>query len=87
MTRYTIRLKSSARKELEALSDILFERIDSKIQDLSEAPRPTGCKKLQGQQGLWRIRIGDYRVVYSIHDIVRTVEILRVAHRSEVYGK
>jgi mRNA interferase RelE/StbE len=52
---------------------------------LSENPRPAGCKKLRGFKDTWRIRIGDWRVVYLIDDVAKLVTITRVAHRREVY--
>jgi mRNA interferase RelE/StbE len=86
MTRnYTLFLKSSAQKELDALSNPLFDRIDRKILILEADPRPTGAKKLRGHSDYWRIRIGDYRVIYVIDDTARRIDILRIAHRKEVY--
>ena len=52
---------------------------------LAEDPRPLGCKKLKGRKDQWRIRVGDYRVVYTIDDAKLLVEVTRVRHRSEVY--
>ena len=85
MADYSITFARSARKELEALSNSLIARIFLKIESLAAEPRPTGCKKLQGNTNLWRIRIGDYRVVYSIDDIAEVVDIVRIRHRREVY--
>ncbi len=85
MARYSLDLKSSARKELDALDDALFIRIDRKIRALAEDPRPPGCKKLKGYRDQWRIRVGDWRVVYIIQDVEARVIITRVAHRREVY--
>lgn len=85
MADYSISFARSARKELEALSSPLIERIFTKIESLGVEPRPTGCKKLQGNSNLWRIRIGDYRVVYSIDDAIEVIEIIRINHRREVY--
>jgi mRNA interferase RelE/StbE len=78
-------LKSSARKELERLPPNLIQRVFPKLEALGADPRPAGCKKLKGGQDVWRIRIGDYRVVYSIHDERRLVSVTRIRHRSEVY--
>jgi mRNA interferase RelE/StbE len=82
---YSVAIKSSAQKELDALDDAVFRRIDRKILALAENPRPAGCKKLKGYKDQWRIRIGDWRVVYSIDDSAKRVSISRVAHRREVY--
>lgn len=85
MARYSLEVKASARKELDALGDVLFTRIDRKIMALAENPRPAGCKKLRGYKDLWRIRIGDYRVIYFINEGKQFISIARVAHRKEVY--
>lgn len=58
----------------------------SHIEPLAAVPRPVGCKKLKGGDKEWRIRIGDYRIVYEIDDHARTVDITRIAHRREVYN-
>ena len=85
MARYTLEIKPSAGKELDALSDALFARIDRKIMALAENPRPPGCKKLKGYRDQWHIRVDDYRVVYTIDDANLLVEVTRIRHRSEVY--
>ena len=82
---YTVVFARSARKELESLDRTIALRILKKIEDLSVNPRPAGCKKLAGQNSLWRIRIGDYRVVYTIEDARRLIDIGIVRHRSKVY--
>ena len=85
MARYSIEIKRSAQKELDALEDVLFTRVDRKILALADNPRPAGCRKLQGYRDQWRIRIGDWRVVYIIDDAAKLVCVTRVAHRREVY--
>ena len=85
MAKYSLEIKPSAAKELDALDNALFARIDHKVLALAENPRPPGCKKLRGYKDLWRIRVGDWRVVYIIDDGARRVSITRVAHRREVY--
>ena len=85
MPEYAIQIKHSAQKELDDLEDALFDRIDRKLLGLAAFPRPTGCKKLRGYKDLWRIRIGEYRVIYRIDDTARTVMITHVAHRRDVY--
>lgn len=82
---YTITFARSARKELERLDKKLGLRILDKIEALSAAPRPPGCKKLQGEESLWRIRIGDYRVIYSVDDKQKIVDVSAVRHRREIY--
>jgi mRNA interferase RelE/StbE len=70
---------------LDTLDDAVFKRIDRKVLGLADNPRPPGCKKLRGYKDQWRIRVGDWRVVYLIDDAARLVTITRVAHRREVY--
>jgi mRNA interferase RelE/StbE len=55
------------------------------VERLASVPRPPGCKKLVGGDKEWRIRIGDYRVVYEIDDAAKTVDVTRIAHRRDVY--
>ena len=85
MTKYHVELKPSARKELEALPNVLVGRVISKMESLAEDPRPAGCKKLRGYKDQWRVRIGDWRMVYIIDDEAQLVSITRIAHRSKVY--
>jgi len=82
---YDIVLKSSAQEELDALDNGIFRRIDRKVLALSETPRPPGCKKLKGYKDHWRIRVGDWRVVYIIDDSAKRIILTRVAHRRDVY--
>jgi len=85
VSEYTITFSRSARKELEAVDAPIVNRILPSIEFLAEEPRPKGCLKLHGEENLWRIRIGDYRGVYSINDDERVVDISAVRHRSEAY--
>ena len=85
MSSYTVEVKPSARKELEALPDNVLARVVRRLETLTEAPRPAGCKKLKGYKDQWRVRIGDWRVVYIIDDAAKIVSVTRIAHRREVY--
>ncbi len=85
MANYSISFVRSARKELERLPDDLADRIFAKIEALTKSPRPVGSIKLHGQQNLWRMRVGDYRVVYSIDDFSKVIEISVIRHRRDVY--
>ena len=82
-----VEMKPSARKELERLSNSMNARIFPRLENLANDPRPTGCKKLRGGNREWRIRVGDYRVVYTIDDANLLIEITRIRHRSEVYER
>lgn len=85
MPEYAISFTRSARKELEALPSDIVDRIFPKIEALAVNPRPTGCKKLKGSNHLWRIRVGVYRVVYSILEKEIHIEIIAVRHRRDAY--
>ena len=84
MASYRLLIKPSAAKELEALPKKDRRRIVAKIHDLSNEPRPPGCEKLSGQD-LYRVRQGNYRVLYAVQDTDLVVVIITVAHRREVY--
>jgi mRNA interferase RelE/StbE len=81
---YRVELTKRARKELDALPDAIGERIFARLEQLKSNPRPADVKKLKGRDA-WRIRAGDYRVIYTIHDNVLLVLVVRVAHRREAY--
>jgi mRNA interferase RelE/StbE len=85
MRKYEITFARSARKELQSLSLPLAERILGKIEQLGINPRPHGYKKLRGQPVLFRIKVGSYRVIYSIDDTGLVIDISVVRHRSEAY--
>jgi mRNA interferase RelE/StbE len=85
VTKYVVEIKPSARRELEDLSDSLIARLVPKIEALAANPRPSGCRKLRGYKDFWRIRVGDYRVVYIIDDDRKIVSVTRIAHRRDVY--
>ena len=87
MASYCVVLTSSAEKELKGLSAQLNARIVPRLENLADNPRPPGCKKLQGGDKEWRIRVGDYRVVYTIDDAKLLVEVTRTRHRSDVYER
>lgn len=85
MSRYQIEIKVSAKKELARLPRQIAEKVVERIKWLADNPRPYGCKKLCGEDSIYRIRVGDYRVVYSIVDQCLIVEVIRIRHRREVY--
>ena len=87
MGNYSVEVKPPARKELEALPSSVLARVVKKVESLGDAPRPTGCKKLRGYKDQWRVRVGDWRVVYIIDDEAKLVSITRIAHRREVYER
>ena len=85
MREYTVVFARSARKELQALDRTVAARILKRIKALTREPRPSGCKKLEGTDNLWRIRIGAWRVVYSVDDTTSLVEVSVIRHRREAY--
>ena len=82
---YDVLIERTAERDLKSLPTAVFARIVPRIKALADNPRPTGCHKLAGSKSDWRIRIGDYRVVYEIDDAGKHVKIFRVRHRREVY--
>jgi mRNA interferase RelE/StbE len=85
MADYSISFARSARKELESLSPNWVQKNFSAIEALAKEPRPKGCRKLTTEKNLWRIRRGDYRVIYTIDDDKRAIDIIAVRHRSKAY--
>jgi mRNA interferase RelE/StbE len=82
---YKVEILKGALKQLKKLSPELQERIQVKIDDLAIEPRPNGVKKLKGQENAYRIRVGDYRIIYDIFDDVLRVKVVEIGHRSKVY--
>ena len=85
MTSHRVALTASAEKELDGLPSKVIVRIMARLEQLAAGPRPPGCKKLKTGDNQWRVRVGDYRVVYEIDDTAKTVDVTRIAHRREVY--
>ena len=84
MASYRLLIKPSAAKELEALPRKDRRKITTRIEGLAGEPRPHGCEKLSGLEQ-YRVRQGDYRVVYSIDDEMRAVLVVKIGHRRDVY--
>jgi mRNA interferase RelE/StbE len=82
---YRVFLERAAEKQLKQLSAKLHDRVIAAIQRLAKNPRPAGCRKLAGTDDDWRIRVGDYRIVYEIDDGLGEVRVNRIRHRREVY--
>ena len=83
---YAILIKASAAKELDAIdSKAMRLRIVKLIQSLTTEPRPPACKKLAGRDDSFRVRAGDYRVVYAVNDREIVVEVIKIGHRREIY--
>jgi mRNA interferase RelE/StbE len=86
MTQYRIELRPAAVRALRKLDPTIRHRVQGAIALLGQDPRPPGARKLQGRDGL-RVRVGDYRIIYTIHDDVLTVVILTLGHRRDVYER
>ena len=84
MASYSLFIKPSAAKEIEAVPKPDRRRIVAKIMSLSSDPRPPGCEKLSGHDQ-YRIRQGNYRILYQIHDLKLIVVVVKVGHRRDVY--
>jgi mRNA interferase RelE/StbE len=82
---YYIEFAKPAAKQLKALSPQEQQRIKSKIDALVDSPRPDGVVKLSGEDDLYRIRVGDYRIIYSIQDNHLLILVLKIGHRRDVY--
>lgn len=83
---YQIIIKKEALKELKQLPKSAVKGISLSIEELSANPRPEGCKKLKGsKENLWRIRVGNYRVIYLIDDVIRIVNVRNIGHRKDIY--
>lgn len=84
---YSVGYETKAQKELGKLDKQIARRISRAVSALGTNPRPAGCRRLVGYDELWRIRVGNYRVIYTIQDTELIVLALRIAHRSEVYRR
>ncbi|HEY3303266.1 MAG TPA: type II toxin-antitoxin system RelE/ParE family toxin [Candidatus Binatia bacterium] len=82
---YRLYLRPAAEKDLQWLPREVASRVERAINRLCDEPRPRGSKKLSGYENEWRVRVGDYRILYTIDDAKKEVRIARVAHRREVY--
>jgi mRNA interferase RelE/StbE len=85
VTRYRVEFTAAAAKQVRKLDAQVRRRVLLAIAELEVDPRPDGVKKLAGDDNAWRIRIGDYRVLYEVHDGSLLVLVFRVAHRRDVY--
>jgi len=85
MMQYEIQFKASAAKEFRKLPVEIKARLQKAINALKTEPRPPGTKKLAGEDDLYRIRVGDYRVIYKVDDAVPLITVMRIRHRREVY--
>jgi mRNA interferase RelE/StbE len=82
---YSVKITSRAEGELKGLDRPVGNRVVTAILALASDPRPPGCLKVRSAEGVWRIRVGDWRIGYEINDSLQEVVVIRVGHRSEFY--
>lgn len=82
---YEIQISKSASKRIKNLSSELQERIEAKIDSLAIEPRPDGVKKLKGRENSYRVRAGNYRILYDIFDNILLVSVVEIGHRRNIY--
>jgi mRNA interferase RelE/StbE len=83
---YKVIVSRKVEKEIDNLPGHAVKRIGKAIDQLAQNPHPAGSKKLSGtQENLWRIRVGDYRIIYDIQEVLKIVEVKRIRHRKDVY--
>lgn len=82
---YQVLVERAAEKDLKRLASDIQYRVATALRGLAKNPRPTGSRKLAGTKHDWRVRVGDYRIIYEIADVIRVVRIQRIRHRREVY--
>ena len=82
---YTVQLKPAALRQLEKLPREIQTRVAGKIESLRNDPFPQGCKEFQGEPGTWRVRVGDYRVIYQVDRGILLILVVTIGHRREVY--
>ncbi len=83
--KYTVHMDSRTRKTLDQLQGDNHRRVVHKLEALEENPRPMGVEKMAGPEDLYRVRVGDYRIVYAIRDRELVIIVIRIGHRREVY--
>ncbi len=87
MPLYSVVLTKSAEKDLRKLPAKTTKKIIEVLRSFEQQPRPDGCKKLKGYANLWRYRIGDYRIIYAISDVILLVDVREIGHRKDIYDK
>ena len=82
---YQVFIKPAAQRQLKKLTLAIQKELIALIENLSEDPRPSGCKKLKGRRNQYRLRSGDYRIIYNIEDTSLIVRVIKVGHRRDIY--
>lgn len=84
---YRVEVAPAALRQLRKLDPSARRRVQAAIELLADQPRPGGAKKLVGGEGEWRVRTGDYRIVYEVHDNVLVVLVVAVGHRRDIHDR
>ncbi len=82
---HEVLLAPAAEKDLDKLPKSLFTRVTKELKSLAENPRPRGSRKIVGSMSDWRVRVGDYRIVYEIRENEKEIRVMRIKHRREAY--
>ncbi len=82
---YEVFLERSAERDLKKLVPEVFQRIVLQLKALAANPRPPGCRKIKGTVNDWRIRIGEYRIIYEVDEGAKAVRVMRISYRKEAY--
>lgn len=82
---YRVEVTTAAARQITTIPRLVRDRMLDAIEDLADDPRPHGSKKLVGEKTAWRIRLGDYRIIYDVVDDTPTVTVVRAAHRRDAY--
>jgi len=82
---YRVEITRKAAKQVKSLSQEVQERIRAEIKALADNPRPAGAKKISGKENFYRVRVGDYRILYEIQNKILLVLVIEVGHRREIY--
>jgi len=85
MANYSIRLTKEAVRQIRRLPPQIRSRVQTRIDDLATSPRPPGCEKLQGSDRHFRVRVGDYRIIYQIEDEHLIITVVQAGHRRDIY--
>jgi mRNA interferase RelE/StbE len=83
--RYTVELTTAAARQLRKIEPGMRRRLLLALRDLEMDPRPHGCRKLAGYDDAWRVRVGDFRILYEVNDMVLTVTVFRLGNRRDIY--
>jgi mRNA interferase RelE/StbE len=82
---YTVAIRPAAARQIKKLTTVVQEQVIQQLEELELDPRPPGMKKLSGKNNLYRVRVGEYRIIYEIREAVLLVLVVAVGHRREIY--